>query len=65
MTDHVGAILLDASDKPAWVGIFGKVGLVGHTTGGVIVYPTNGCRTCRTLDRAELGKKAPAPAGAA
>jgi hypothetical protein len=56
--DHVGAILLDTSQEPTWAGIFRKVGLVGHTTGGVVVYPTDGCRTCRTLDRAELGKKA-------
>jgi len=46
--DHVGAILLDAQDEPSWAGIFGTVGLVGRTTGGVVVYPTHGCRTCRT-----------------
>ena len=51
--DHVGAILLDGARAP-WVGIFRMLGLVGHTTGGVVVYPTHGCRTCRTLDRAEL-----------
>jgi hypothetical protein len=54
--DHVGAILVDASDKPAWVRIFRTVGLVGHTNGGVVVYPTHGCRTCRTLNWAQLGK---------
>ena len=45
--DDVGAILLDAQDVPPWVGIFATVGLVGRTTGGVVVYPTYGCRTCR------------------
>jgi hypothetical protein len=57
--DHVGAILLDRRDEPGWVGIFHKIGLVGRTTGGVVVYPTRGCDTCRPLDWAELGKKAP------
>ncbi len=47
--DHVGAILLDAQDETAWAGIFRTVGLVGRTTGGVVVYPTHGCRTCRGL----------------
>ena len=57
--DHVGAILVDASDKPVpgWVRVFRLLGLVGHTTGGVVVYPIDGCLTCRTLDGAELGKK--------
>jgi hypothetical protein len=54
--DHVGAILVDRSDKPDWVGIFGKVGLVGRTSGGVVVYATDSCRTCRTLDWAQLRK---------
>jgi hypothetical protein len=54
--DHVGAILLNRSDEPGWVRIFSKLGLVGHTTGGVVVYQTDGCRTCHTLDRAELGR---------
>jgi len=52
--DHVGAILLARSDEPGWVGIFRKLGLVGRTTGGVVVYQTDGCRTCHALDRAEL-----------
>jgi hypothetical protein len=59
--DHVGAILLDrSSDEPGWVGIFRELGLVGRTTGGVVVYQTDGCRTCHALDRAELGKAASA-----
>ena len=54
--DHLGAILLNRSDEPGWVGIFSKLGLVGRTTGGVVVYQTDGCRTCHALDRAELGR---------
>ncbi len=61
-TDHVGAILLDANSEPRWVGIFHRVGFVGHTVGGVIVYPTRGCASCRLLDSAEIGRKAPATA---
>jgi hypothetical protein len=52
--DHVGAILLDASQEPPWAGIFRKLGLVGHATGGVIVYQTNGCQSCHALDRTQL-----------
>jgi hypothetical protein len=44
--DHVGAILLDARHEPLWVGIFRRMGLHGHAVGDVIVYPTNGCRSC-------------------
>ena len=61
-TDHVGAILLDAGNEPMWVGIFHRVGFVGHRVGGVIVYPTKGCASCRLLDWAEIGRKAPATA---
>jgi hypothetical protein len=62
--DHVGAILVDVNDKPVpgWVRIFRMLGLVGHTTGGVVVYPTDGCRACRPLNAAELGKQALATA---
>jgi hypothetical protein len=52
--DHVGAILLQAGQEPPWVGIFRKVGLVGHTTGGVVVFPTNGCQSCRAPGRIQL-----------
>jgi hypothetical protein len=55
--DHVGAILLQTGQEPPWVGIFGKLGLVGHTTEGVIVYPTNGCESCRAPDRVQLTKE--------
>jgi hypothetical protein len=56
--NHVGAILLEAGHEPPWVGIFRKIGLVGHATGGVIVYRTNGCQSCRPLDQAQLATAA-------
>jgi hypothetical protein len=59
-TGHVGAILLDAGHEPKWVGIFWRMGLKGHRIGNVIVYKTNGCRSCRAVDWAQLGKQAPA-----
>src|SRR5262249_50732800 len=55
----VWAILLDRRGEAGWGGISRRVGLVGRTAGGVVVYPTRGCDTCRPLDWAELGKKAP------
>jgi hypothetical protein len=57
-TDHIGAILLDVSNKPVpgWAVIFPVLGLVGHNVGGVVVYPTHGCDACRTPTRAELAK---------
>jgi len=55
--DHVGAILLDVRYKPRWVGIFAKIGLLGHTAGNVIVYPTDGCRSCRVLTGPEIRQK--------
>jgi len=58
--DHIGAILLDRGNVPRWVDIFGDLGLVGHTTGGVVVYPTHGCRACRTVAAPEPGNKMPA-----
>jgi hypothetical protein len=45
--DHVGAILLDYRHEPLWVGIFRRMGLRGHLLGGVVVYKTNGCHSCR------------------
>jgi hypothetical protein len=60
--DHIGAILLDRGNVPRWVDIFSDLGLVGHTTGGVVVYPTQGCRSCRTVAAPELTKKTPATA---
>ena len=58
-TAHVGAILLDARYEPRWAGIFLRVGLVGHTIGDVIVYPTDHCSACRSLDWAQLRKLPP------
>ncbi len=55
--DKIGAIVLDARYAPAWAGIFAKIGLTGHSVGGVVVYPVNGCRSCRSLDWAQLGGK--------
>ncbi len=46
-SSDIGAILLDVRNEPAWAGIFGQVGLVGHSVGDVVVYPTDGCRSCR------------------
>jgi hypothetical protein len=54
--NHVGAILLQVGQEPPWVGIFRKVGLVGRTTGGVVVYPTNGCQSCRAPDGIQLAR---------
>jgi hypothetical protein len=58
---HIGAILVDAGNEPPWSGIFSRAGLVGHTSGGVTVYPTRGCRACRALDWAELTRTGPQP----
>ena len=58
--DHIGAILLDTSREPRWVGIFWRVGLHGHLLGQVIVYPTDGCRACRQLSQSQIGRAAPA-----
>ncbi|HKD89471.1 MAG TPA: hypothetical protein VKB62_13155, partial [Streptosporangiaceae bacterium] len=51
---HIGAILLDARHEPTWAGIFRRMGLAGHRIGNVIVYQTNGCRSCRPLSPAKL-----------
>ena len=52
--DRIGAILIDRNHEPTWVGIFKKMGLRGQYIGNVIVYPTNGCQSCRPLDAAQL-----------
>jgi hypothetical protein len=57
--DRIGAILVDGNHQPQWVGIFRKMGLRGHWIGNVIVYQTNGCRSCRVLDWAQLGVARP------
>ncbi len=52
--DHIGAILVDARNAPRWARIFRIIGLTGHQAGGVVVYPTDGCRTCRAVTSAEI-----------
>jgi hypothetical protein len=52
--DGIGAILIDRNHEPTWVGIFKKMGLRGQYIGNVIVYPTNGCSSCRPLNVAQL-----------
>ncbi len=54
-TDKIGAILIDARHERQWVGIFRKIGLQGKFFGDVLVYPTNGCRTCKLLDQSQIG----------
>jgi len=44
--DKIGAILVDAAHEPRWARLIRRVGLVGHLIGGVIVFPTDGCRAC-------------------
>jgi hypothetical protein len=51
---HVGAILVDVRHEPTWAGIFRRMGLAGHRIGNVIVYQTNGCRSCRPLHSPKL-----------
>ena len=52
--DHIGAILVDSRHSRPWTGIFGIFGLTGHRDRGVVVYPTDGCRTCHAVTRAEV-----------
>jgi hypothetical protein len=52
--DNVGAILLDTFHEPKWAGIFRRMGLDGHRSGNVIVYQTNGCKSCRLMHSAKL-----------
>jgi hypothetical protein len=52
---RVGAVLVDMRHEPQWVGIFRKLGLPGHRSGDVMVYPTNGCRTCHPLLESQIG----------
>jgi hypothetical protein len=44
---NVGAILVDADAQPSWGNVFAKIGLTGKLVGGVWIYPSAGCRTCR------------------
>jgi hypothetical protein len=53
--DKIGAILLDRKHHPKWVGIFRRMGLTGHNSGNVVVYPVNGCRSCHALGWSQIG----------
>jgi len=44
--DHIGAVLIDYHHQPRWAKVFAHMGLRGHLSGGVLVYPTNGCAAC-------------------
>ncbi|HUA40492.1 MAG TPA: hypothetical protein VMA32_02925 [Streptosporangiaceae bacterium] len=57
--NHVGAILVDASHRLEWTNIFRKLGLVGHLSGGVIVYQTDGCQSCHAPVGTQPHKKVP------
>jgi hypothetical protein len=64
--NRIGAILVDGKYEPQWVGIFRKLGLRGHWSGDVLVYPTDGCQSCHALSQSQIGKPhTPAPANAA
>jgi hypothetical protein len=63
-TDKIGAILVDRTHSPRWVGIFWRMGLKGHYYGDVIVYTVDGCRQCRSLAPTDIphgGTPAPSP----
>jgi hypothetical protein len=45
----IGAILVQADAAPRWIGIFPRLGLKGQLVGGVLIYRTNGCRTCHLV----------------
>jgi hypothetical protein len=51
---RIGAILVDHKHSPLWVGMFWRMGLRGYYSGNVIVYPVDGCRTCRPLNWAGI-----------
>lgn len=42
MAHQVGAILVDARNKPRWADVFRELGLAGYTVGGVTVYRIRG-----------------------
>ncbi|MGO8957948.1 MAG: hypothetical protein ACLQFR_11340 [Streptosporangiaceae bacterium] len=45
----IGAILVQANAAPRWIGIFSRLGLKGELVGGVLIYRTDGCRTCHLV----------------
>lgn len=48
---RVDAVLVQAGDAPRWAAFFADIGLRGHLTGGVLVYPTHSCRSCHVPRR--------------
>jgi hypothetical protein len=54
---RIGAILLDGDHEPKWVGIFRRIGLTGHANGDVVMYPVDGCRSCRSLGWSQIGHR--------
>jgi hypothetical protein len=50
----VRAIWLDLRHTPEWTRIFEEIGLVGHRDGQVEIFPTDRCRTCRSLTQAQI-----------
>ncbi len=58
----IGAIVVDVRHEPRWAAIFRHLGLIGYDVGDVVVYPTDGCRSCRRLDWAQLKRALPATA---
>ncbi len=54
--DGIGAILVDGRYEPQWIGIFGKLGLRGQRIGDVVLYPTDGCRSCHGLMQSQIGR---------
>jgi len=61
----IGAVLVDIEHEPQWVGIFRKVGLQGHRIGNVLIFPTNGCRSCHALRQSQIGPPRSLASGAA
>lgn len=51
----IGAVLVDMKHEPQWIGIFQKVGLHGYKVGDVLIYRTNGCRSCHALKQSQIG----------
>jgi hypothetical protein len=59
-TARIGAIVIDRNHEPRWIGMFWRVGLKGHFVGDVIVYSTDGCRSCHPLSWAQIPHGHPA-----
>lgn len=57
---RIGAILIDRNHEPRWIGMFWRIGLKGYYADDVIVYPVDGCRSCRSLGPADIPHDHPA-----